>query len=72
MRILVDLPAAEVRRLDDLSRRQNTSRAELIRHAVAAFLAQNSTGLADSFGLWKDRGVAGLEYQQTLRGEWEG
>jgi hypothetical protein len=71
MRILVDLPAGELERLNVLSRTRKVSRAELIRQAVSGFLAQNKAGLEDSFGLWKQRGVDGVEYQERLRGEWE-
>ena len=38
--------------------------------AVAGFLAENRAGLEDSFGIWKKRGVDGVEYQEKLRREW--
>ena len=53
-----------------LSRSRKVSRAELIRQAVAGFLAQNKAGMEDSFGLWKRRSVDGVEYQEKLRSEW--
>jgi hypothetical protein len=71
MRTLVDLPAGELERLNVLSRTRKVSRAELIRQAVSGFLEQNKAGLEDSFGLWKQKGVDGVEYQDRLRGEWE-
>jgi hypothetical protein len=71
MRTLVDLPERELEQLTALSRSRKTSRAELIRQAVAGYLAQNKAGVEDSFGLWKDRGVDGLAYQESLRDEWE-
>jgi metal-responsive CopG/Arc/MetJ family transcriptional regulator len=71
MRTLVDLPQRELEQLTALSRSRKTSRAELIRQAVAGYLAQNKAGVEDSFGLWKDRGVDGLAYQESLRDEWE-
>jgi hypothetical protein len=71
MRILVDLPERELQQLTALSRSRKTSRAELIRQAVTGYLAQNRAGIEDSFGLWQDRGVDGLEYQDRLRDEWE-
>jgi metal-responsive CopG/Arc/MetJ family transcriptional regulator len=71
MRTLVDLPERELEQLTILSRSRKTSRAELIRRAVAGYLAQNRAGLEDSFGLWKDRGVDGVAYQERMRGEWE-
>jgi metal-responsive CopG/Arc/MetJ family transcriptional regulator len=71
MRTLVDIPEGELDDLNALSRARKLSRAELIRQAVAGFLAQNKAGLEDSFGLWKKRGVDGVAYQERLRREWE-
>ena len=71
MRTLVDLPERELEQLTALSRARKTSRAELIRQAVAGYLAQNRAGIEDSFGLWKDRGEDGVAYQERMRGEWE-
>jgi len=71
MRTLVDLPDTELEELTALSRARKTSRAELIRQAVAGFLEQNRAGVDESFGLWKARGVDGVEYQKKLREEWE-
>ena len=71
MRTLVDIPEGELKQLTVLSRSRKVSRAELIRQAVAGFLAQNKAGLEDSFGLWRRRGEGGVEYQERLRREWE-
>ena len=70
MRTLVDLPEDELEELSALSRSRKVSRAELIRQAVSGFLAQNKAGMEDSFGLWKKKGVDGVEYQEKLRSEW--
>jgi metal-responsive CopG/Arc/MetJ family transcriptional regulator len=70
MRTLVDLPEDELEELSALSRSRKVSRAELIRQAVSGFLAQNKAGMEDSFGIWKRRGVDGVEYQEKLRSEW--
>ncbi|HEY4380556.1 MAG TPA: CopG family transcriptional regulator [Acidobacteriaceae bacterium] len=72
MRTLVDLPEKDLKQLTALSRSRKTSRAELIRQAVAGYLVANRAAMEDSFGLWKSRGVDGLKYQQKLRDEWEG
>ena len=71
MRTLIDLPDTELEELTALSRSRKTSRAELIRQAVAGFLAENRAGVEASFGLWKGRRVDGVKYQQRLRDEWE-
>lgn len=70
MRTLVDLPEDELEELNILSRSRKVSRAELIRQAVSGFLAQNKAALEDSFGIWKKKGVDGVEYQEKLRREW--
>jgi metal-responsive CopG/Arc/MetJ family transcriptional regulator len=70
MRTLVDLPERELEQLTALSRSRKTSRAELIRQAVAGYLAENKAGVEDSFGLWKGRVEDGLKYQERLREEW--
>ena len=71
MRTLVDIPEGELEQLNVLSRVRKVSRAELIRQAVTGYLEQNRVGLEDSFGIWKRRGVDGVEYQTRLRDEWE-
>jgi metal-responsive CopG/Arc/MetJ family transcriptional regulator len=71
MRTLVDLPETELEQLNALSRERRVSRAELIRQAVSGYLEQNKTGLEDSFGLWKAKGIDGVRYQEKLRSEWE-
>jgi metal-responsive CopG/Arc/MetJ family transcriptional regulator len=71
MRTLVDIPEDELEELNLLSRSRKVSRAELIRQAIAGFLAENRTGVEESFGIWKKRGVDGVRYQESLRGEWE-
>jgi len=71
MRILVEIPEGELKQLKTLSRSRSVSRSELIRQAVAGFLAENKSSLKDSFGIWKGKGVEGVKYQQKLRREWE-
>lgn len=71
MRTLVDLPDSELEQLTALSRLRKTSRAELIRQAVAGYLARNKAGMEDSFGLWKGRREDGVAFQDRLRREWE-
>jgi hypothetical protein len=70
MRLVVDLPEVELERLNALSRERRVSRAELIRRAVSGYLEQSRTGLEETFGIWKKKGVDGARYQERLRGEW--
>jgi metal-responsive CopG/Arc/MetJ family transcriptional regulator len=71
MRTLVDLGDAQIRALDDLSKKEKTSRAALIRQAIDDYLARRRPRQErDAFGLWGDRKTDGLVYQQKVRGEW--
>lgn len=75
MRTLIDIPDTMINDLRQMSDTLAVSRAELVRRAVAEFLAKQSRELqtADAFGLWAQSGapvVDGLTYQQTFRDEW--
>ena len=71
MRTIVDLPASQIESLADWCKRQGLSRAEAIRQAVAHYLAQHVEVERDeAFGLWKQRDIDGLDYQERLRDEW--
>lgn len=71
VRTLIDLLDVQVRALDELSRRERRSRAALIRQAVDEYLSKRrGSGQDDAFGLWGDRRIDGLAYQEKLRGEW--
>ncbi|MGO1078579.1 CopG family transcriptional regulator [Inquilinus sp. CA228] len=74
MRTLVDIPDEQLEQLTEISTRENTSRAAIIREAIAGYLAKRrKVGAKDAFGLWRREGqdvVDGVEYQKALRGEW--
>lgn len=70
MRIWVELPEEMMARLDELSRARNSMRQNLIRQAIAELLAKNRA-LDATFGMWADRGVDGMAYQDRLRTEWK-
>jgi metal-responsive CopG/Arc/MetJ family transcriptional regulator len=71
MRILVDITEKQVHALDTLSKGAKRSRAALIRDAVGDYLARQRTQQpSDAFGLWGDRKIDGLAYQEKIRGEW--
>src|SRR5689334_1662675 len=72
-RFLVDVPAEDVRRLDEIARAEGKSRTAVIREAVASYIANsNKDWLEAGFGLWAKYGFSedGLEYQNRLREEW--
>ena len=71
MRTIIDLPAEQLEALDIICRREAISRAEAIRRAVTLLVEHKSSKAATSaFGLWRDRGVDGVEYQRRIRAEW--
>jgi predicted transcriptional regulator len=68
MRTLVDIPDANLVRLDTLAKSKKASRARLIREAIDMYLTQTSQDPVDAgFGIWAEDGVA---YQRRLRDEW--
>ena len=71
MRTLVDLVDSQVQALDRLAKRQDRSRASLIRGAVDDYLGRNCPeGEGDAFGLWGRDAVDGLAFQEQARREW--
>lgn len=76
MRTLIDLPKEQMEALAALCQREGISRAEAVRRAVALMLEEKKIGLQqalqDSFGMWKNRAIDGVEYQRELRAEWDG
>jgi len=74
MRTLIDIPDDQVAALNALAKKEQVSRAALVRQAIANLLAATRKQQADeategAFGLWKD-GEDGLAYQERLRAEW--
>lgn len=71
MRTLVDLGDTQIQALDELSKREKRSRAALIRQAIDDYLAKrHSKPESNAFGLWGERKVNGLAYQDKVRREW--
>ncbi len=73
MRTVVDIPDEQISLLKQVGERDHLSRAEMVRRAVADYIAKcmNVTKEDGSFGLWKDRREDGVAMQQRLRKEWE-
>jgi len=69
-RILVDIPQKYLDDLGAIARAEKRPRAEIIRKAIANYVEQNKPASADAFGIWKDRQVDGLDYQDNIRSEW--
>ena len=72
VRTIIDLPEDQLEALDGICRREEISRAEAIRQAVALLVRQRAAGtLGLAFGLWRGRRRGdGLRYQERLRREW--
>ena len=70
MRTLIDIPDDQAAPLAEACRRNDISRAEAIRRAIALFLKQQVSEVDAAYGLWKDRGIEGIEFQERLRKEW--
>ncbi len=71
MRTIVDLPQDQVDALAELCERENISRAEAVRQAVAAFVATRQVGTREeAFGAWSP-GKDGRDLVETLRSEWD-
>jgi predicted transcriptional regulator len=76
-RILADLPDDEIKRLDRIAAERGTSRAAVLREAVAAYNAEAPSSdskdwLDQAFGIWKDRTDIGnaVEWQRRERASW--
>ncbi len=68
-RILADFSDADIEWLDRLAAEQGTSRAALLREAVAAFRGQTKGGIEQGLGLWARHGFDedGLAFQERHR-----
>lgn len=70
MRTLIDIPEKQIKELTAISQAEKVSRAEVIRKAIAYYLEKKKPQSDDAFGLWKDRNIDGLAYQEQARSEW--
>ena len=71
MQITIALTDEQLEALTELSEQKGVSRTALIREAVTEYLDMHQVGdLSESFGLWRDRAVDGVQYQRLLRDEW--
>ena len=56
MRVLADLPEETIAWLDERAAQRGTSRAQLLREAVAAYRdAARQEGIEAYFGIWRER-----------------
>ena len=71
MRALIDLPEKLMKEIAAVAERDEMSRAEAVRRAVADYVAKRSMGRPGAaFGIWKSKNVDALDYEDRLRNEW--
>jgi Ribbon-helix-helix protein, copG family len=70
MRTLVDISEPQLSKLTAIGKARKLSRAEVIRQAIATYIATQPVRPEDvAFGIWKG-GEDGVEYQRRIRDEW--
>ncbi|MDP9176078.1 MAG: ribbon-helix-helix protein, CopG family [Gemmatimonadota bacterium] len=71
MRTIIDLPAPLLNELDSHARRQELSRAEAVRRAIAEYLSRRPAPESDAaFGIWQKKKIDALTYVDRMRDEW--
>jgi metal-responsive CopG/Arc/MetJ family transcriptional regulator len=78
VRTIIELPEPQIQALAAYCAREKVSRAEAIRRAVKELVTkserqclEDEAAFKAAFGMWKDRGIDGVEYQRQLRAEWD-
>jgi len=73
MRILADLPEADIKWLDERAAELGKSRAALLREAVSAWRDAQRDWLEQGFGLWTryGMGIDGAAYEGAIRAQWQ-
>lgn len=71
MRTLVDIPNKQLSDLGAICAQKKLPRAEVIRQALDAYIKTNKPPAGkQAFGLWKERAIDGVAYQEQVRAEW--
>ena len=70
MKMIIDIPDADMERLRSICEKEGISLAEAVHRAITQYPACHPAIDEDAFGLWKDRDIDALDYQRSLRGEW--
>jgi len=71
MRTIIDLPDPLVNDLDSHAKREQLSRAEVVRRAIAEYLSRRPAPKPDAaFGIWQRKKIDALTYVDRLRDEW--
>ena len=72
MRTIIEVPDDDIKSLDRIVEQQKKkSRAAIIREAIRIYLDSRVVGADKSaFGIWKEKKIGGVDYQETMRSEW--
>lgn len=79
MRAIIEIPDKQISDLALIAKSKKLPRAEIIRQAIAIYIASNKPSAAPAFGLWlknnpknniKNKLQDGLQYQEKVRAEW--
>jgi len=71
MRTIITMDDKDASELEKLCHHKGWSRAKGIREAVKTYLQnQKIYEKKEVFGIWKDRSIDGLQYEESLRSEW--
>lgn len=70
-RVLISVPQENIDKLDALAKRNESSRAALIREALVDWIQKHEGFLLEeAFGILKNHDIDGLEFQKKMRNEW--
>ena len=70
MRTIIDIPGHLIDQIDALAKQEKISRAEAVRRAMAEYLEKRALHKPDAgFGIWKNRTIDPLAYEDALRKE---
>lgn len=75
MRAIIEIPEKQISDLALIAKTKKLPRAEIIRQAIAVYIASNKPSAAPAFGLWakhsaKNQLQDGMQYQEKVRAEW--
>ena len=78
MRTAVEIPGQDVALLDQISKADKVWRSEVVRRAVAAYVApwkpkskRDDSGLDASLPMWDGKDIDAQEYLDQIRSEWD-
>jgi hypothetical protein len=71
MRLIITLSKKQLKELKLLEQNKNISRDKLIHNAIDAYIEEKCSikNIPDVFGLWKNRKINALEYEDHIRAD---